>query len=79
VVYDDALTISGGKVDTFLSFNWSKNSLKGSGNAYCQSENIAFAKLLYFDNGFINYRILDYVNISFFRSICNITRLDYNL
>lgn len=76
VVGDDIIYISGGKAETTLSFAWSKNSDKGQGNANCLTDVISFAKLVYLDEAFMKFKVGDYINISYYSTPCNITRVD---
>lgn len=66
-------------MDVTLTFLWSKDAQKGTGSAFCRSSDIAFAKKIYLDQGFLNFKLADYLNVSFFRSICNVTRVEPTL
>lgn len=40
--------------------------MKGTGTAVCLSDSISFAKLLYLSLGFMNFKLADYRNVTFY-------------
>lgn len=79
VIDDDIIYIKGGRSETYLTFTWSKESIKGTGNAFCLTDPITFAKLLYLNNAFMLYKLADFQNISYYLSGCSITRVEPTL
>lgn len=76
VVDNDIIYIRGGKAETYINFSWSKDKLQGVGTAICLTDQLSFAKLLYIDNGFMLYKLADNNNITYYNTICNVTRVD---
>jgi hypothetical protein len=76
VIGNDIVFIKGGKAETFLNFNWSKDQQQGTGTAYCLTDSITFAKLLYLEQAFMVYKLADFQNVSYYQLPCNITRVD---
>lgn len=79
VIDEDIIYIKGGRSETYLTFSWSKDQQKGIGNAFCMTDPITFAKLLYLNNAFMLYKLADFQNVSYYQTPCSITRVDPTL
>ena len=74
VVGLDIIYIKGGVAQVSLNYDWSKNGKNGLGTAVCYADSISFAKLLYFSQGFLVFKLSDYSNLTFYTQNCKIMR-----
>lgn len=80
IIGKDTIGVYGGKLEVIVNFDWSKTSMivtnEGSGVARIVSEEIMFQKLLQIDEGYLDYQLAFYYNISFLFTNFTITRID---
>lgn len=80
IASNDTIVVSGGVVDVYMDFTWSKQgittNITGTGSAFAISNSLMFAKNISVEEGYFVYDLVNYENVTFSDNSINITRID---